>query len=221
VPAVEDKTAVKIALFMESEVTRYGVEGMLRSLPGVAGVTSCGSGEEAICAGADSYDLVVMPGTALAGMPRAPQGQGGLPPVRLLLLIGGGDAGGVPGWADPWVRALVDWSGLTPCFLAEAITDVMSGRFFVSPSLARRVLRPPRQLPEGPPGAPLTPREYQVLLLVAEGLSNKHVARRLEISEHGAKRLVSCVLAKLNCPNRTLAVVRAIERGLLPDPGTT
>lgn len=53
---------------------------------------------------------------------------------------------------------------------------------------------------------------------MAEGLSNKQAARRLQISEHGVKRLVGNVLAKLNCPNRTLAVVRAIEDGLLAGP---
>ncbi|MFK0156900.1 response regulator transcription factor [Streptomyces sp. NPDC090499] len=69
--------------------------------------------------------------------------------------------------------------------------------------------------PWGPAGATLTPRELQVLRLVAQGLSNKQVSRQLQISEHGVKQLVGNVLAKLNCPNRTLAVVRAMEDGLL------
>lgn len=191
---------------------------MLRSLPDVAGVTSYDSGTQAVWAGVDSYDLVVMPGTALAEVQGA-AGEGRPPAVRLLLLVDCADAGGVPEWADSCVHALVDWSGLTPAILGNAVADVVAGRFFVSPSLVLRALRPSaRRPPAGPPGALLTPREHQVLLLLAEGLSNKHLARRLEISEHGVKRLVSCVLAKLNCPNRTLAVVRAIEHGLLSDP---
>lgn len=71
----------------------------------------------------------------------------------------------------------------------------------------------------------LTPRERQALKLLADGLSNKQIARRLGISEHGAKRHVGNVLAKLNCPNRTVAVTVALNHGLLaeepahqPDP---
>ncbi|MGI5287809.1 response regulator transcription factor [Nonomuraea polychroma] len=59
----------------------------------------------------------------------------------------------------------------------------------------------------------LTPRERQVLELLVEGMSNKQIA--LRISQHGVKRLVSNVLAKLNCPNRTMAVRTAITDGIL------
>ncbi|MER5930848.1 response regulator transcription factor [Streptomyces sp. NPDC002054] len=61
----------------------------------------------------------------------------------------------------------------------------------------------------------LTARENEVLLLLAEGLSNKQIARRLQISSHGAKRLVASLLLKLGAPNRTSAVVTAIQAGLL------
>jgi two-component system, NarL family, nitrate/nitrite response regulator NarL len=66
------------------------------------------------------------------------------------------------------------------------------------------------------PCAHLTPRERQVLDLLVEGLSNKQIARRLHISQHGVKRLVSNVLAKLNCPNRTQAVAVALTTGIVP-----
>ncbi|MCI4066752.1 LuxR C-terminal-related transcriptional regulator [Micromonospora sp. R77] len=66
----------------------------------------------------------------------------------------------------------------------------------------------------------LTPRERQALKLLAEGLSNKQIARRLGISEHGAKRHVGNVLAKLNCPNRTVAVTVALNHGLLTEERT-
>ena len=55
----------------------------------------------------------------------------------------------------------------------------------------------------------------QALVLLAKGMSNKQIARRLNISEHGAKRHVANVLAKLNCPNRTLAVALALRHGLV------
>lgn len=60
----------------------------------------------------------------------------------------------------------------------------------------------------------MTPREQEVLALMVEGLSNKQIARRLTISEHGAKRHVANILAKLNSPNRTKAVAKALQYGL-------
>ncbi|QSQ21061.1 response regulator transcription factor [Pyxidicoccus parkwayensis] len=61
----------------------------------------------------------------------------------------------------------------------------------------------------------LTPREREVLALLAEGLSNKAIADRLSISEHTAKFHVNAVLAKLGVQRRTEAVVRAARMGLV------
>jgi DNA-binding NarL/FixJ family response regulator len=63
----------------------------------------------------------------------------------------------------------------------------------------------------------LTPRERQTLAFLVRGLSNKQIARRLTLSEHGAKRHVANVLAKLNSPNRTFAVTVALKEGLLEE----
>jgi two-component system nitrate/nitrite response regulator NarL len=61
----------------------------------------------------------------------------------------------------------------------------------------------------------LTPRETEVLNLVAEGLSNKLIAERLKISEHTAKFHVNAILNKFDAETRTEAVVLAARRGLL------
>ena len=61
----------------------------------------------------------------------------------------------------------------------------------------------------------LTPRELEVLGLVAEGLPNKAIARRLGISEHTVKFHVNAVLGKLGAQSRTEAVVRATRLGLI------
>jgi DNA-binding NarL/FixJ family response regulator len=62
---------------------------------------------------------------------------------------------------------------------------------------------------------PLTPRELEVLRLVAEGLPNKTIAARLNISEHTVKFHVNAVLGKLGAESRTEAVVRATRLGLI------
>jgi DNA-binding NarL/FixJ family response regulator len=60
-----------------------------------------------------------------------------------------------------------------------------------------------------------TPREREVLALVAEGLPNKTIALRLSISEHTVKFHLNAILSKLNAQSRTEAVVRATRLGLL------
>lgn len=62
---------------------------------------------------------------------------------------------------------------------------------------------------------PLTPREIQVLELLAEGLPNKAIAGRLRISDQTVKFHVSSIAGKLGAANRTDAVRRAVRRGLI------
>lgn len=67
-----------------------------------------------------------------------------------------------------------------------------------------------------PSDDPLTPREREVLQLLAAGLGNKEIAGRLAISDHTAKFHVSQILAKLNAASRAEAVSIAMRRGLVP-----
>jgi two-component system, NarL family, nitrate/nitrite response regulator NarL len=108
---------------------------------------------------------------------------------------------------------------LTSASLAATITRVTAGDTPMPAMLANRLLTRAREgsLKAAPVGSNLTPRERQVLELLVEGLSNKQIARRLYISQHGVKRLVSNVLAKLNCPNRTQAVAVALTDGILTE----
>lgn len=62
---------------------------------------------------------------------------------------------------------------------------------------------------------PLTPRELEVLTLLADGLSNRRIAKRLDISEHTVKFHVNALLLKLDADTRTAAVVKAARLGLL------
>jgi DNA-binding NarL/FixJ family response regulator len=67
----------------------------------------------------------------------------------------------------------------------------------------------------GAAGARLTPRELEVLAAMADGASNKAIARQLEISFHTAKFHVAAILAKLDADSRTEAVARAAQLGLV------
>ena len=76
------------------------------------------------------------------------------------------------------------------------------------------VLAEPQEV-DDPVVEPLTPRETEVLALVAEGLSNKAIADELGISDQTVKFHVSSIAGKLGAASRTDAVRRAVRRGLL------
>jgi DNA-binding NarL/FixJ family response regulator len=104
--------------------------------------------------------------------------------------------------------------------LFDAVRVVAAGDALLAPSVTRRLvsefarLRP--TLPPRPDALDeLTPRETEVLRLVAEGLSNSEIAVRLVVSEETVKTHVSRVLAKLALRDRTQAVVVAYESGLV------
>jgi DNA-binding NarL/FixJ family response regulator len=83
---------------------------------------------------------------------------------------------------------------------------------------ADAILLAPRPIPqddESPSPEPLTPREVEVLELVAEGLPNKAVAERLGISDQTVKFHLASIAGKLGAANRTDAVRRAVRRGLI------
>ncbi len=61
----------------------------------------------------------------------------------------------------------------------------------------------------------LTPREKEVLQLVAEGLTNKAIAQQLQISDHTVKFHINALMSKLNAQSRTEAVVKATRMGLI------
>jgi DNA-binding NarL/FixJ family response regulator len=98
--------------------------------------------------------------------------------------------------------------------LSAAARAVAEGLLVLDDSLAAVVLREP---PASPPelSEPLTPRELEVLQLLAQGLSNKAIGDRLGISEHTAKFHVNAILGKLGAQGRTDAVVRAARLGLI------
>ena len=101
----------------------------------------------------------------------------------------------------------------SPEALAAAIVALSYGLRVTDPALAGGSA----PAPPGP-GSPslLTPREQDVLRLLAEGLPNKGVASRLGVSEHTVKFHVNSIMGKLNAQSRTEAVTLATRLGLLP-----
>ncbi len=102
--------------------------------------------------------------------------------------------------------------------LRSAVRAVALGYTVLEPSLVRSVLPaagPAHTMPDSEVVEALTPRELQVLQLLATGLPNKGIAAQLGISEHTAKFHVSSLFAKLGSSSRAEAVATASRRGLL------
>lgn len=135
------------------------------------------------------------------------------PPIAVLLPDG-------ESAADAWLagaRGLLSRDA-APQAIAAALLALAEGLAVMEPDFGS-VLRPPHVLPvpgdTAPLAEPLTARELEVLRLLAEGLPNKTIAQRLNISEHTVKFHVNAILGKLGAASRTEAVVRATRLGLL------
>jgi DNA-binding NarL/FixJ family response regulator len=216
---------VRIVVADDHQVVRAGFAGLLGTQPDFAVVGTAGDGAEAvrICRELDP-DVVLMdvrmPGTdgieatrQLAGM------TDGGPRVLILTTFD----------LDEYVydALCAGASGfllkdVTAERLFEAVRVVAAGEALLAPTVTRRLISEFARLRPQAAAAPrtdglaaLTPRETEVLRLVAEGLSNPEIAARLVVTEETVKTHVSRVLAKLGLRDRTQAVVTAYESGLV------
>lgn len=98
--------------------------------------------------------------------------------------------------------------------LVRAVREVAAGRAWLHPQAQRQMLDWMRKPPS--PIDTLTARERSVLALLAEGMSNKLIARRLELTEGTVKGYVSQVLDKLGVADRTQAALLAHKEGMAP-----
>jgi len=105
----------------------------------------------------------------------------------------------------------------------STLQSVADGQLAIDPQLLREALTSAAEIPEiGTPrqradAYSVTPREHQVLRLVAEGLTNKEIGARLTISEDTVKKHVQNLIWKLRAADRTQAAIMAYRLGLLED----
>jgi DNA-binding NarL/FixJ family response regulator len=107
--------------------------------------------------------------------------------------------------------------------LVDAIRTIAAGDALIAPAITKRLVAEfaarPLSLERPPELADLTPRELEVLTLIAQGLSNREIAQHLVVGEATVKTHVTRILAKLRLRDRVQAVVLAYESGLVT-PGT-
>ena len=101
--------------------------------------------------------------------------------------------------------------------IVAGVRAVAEGEAMMSPRIAGRLVARLREADATPAldGSELTTREREVLELLARGLDNAEIARRLDLSQHTVKNYVSSILVKLQVENRIQAAVRAVRGGML------
>ena len=134
-------------------------------------------------------------------------------PGTALVMIGADPATDGPGLSGAPVAYLP--SDVDAAALAAAVRAAATGLIVLDPTVAGAT-GIHTHARTGENAEALTARESEVLLLVAEGLPNKAIARELGISEHTAKFHVGSLLGKLGAASRTEAVTLATRRGILP-----
>ena len=230
---------IRVLLVDDQELVRTGLRGILRGAFGFDVVGECADGREVSAAVAALRPDVVLMDVRMPVMDGieatrqlAGSGPEGSPGPRILILttfdldryVYDALCAGASGFL------LKD---VTAERLFEAVRVIAAGEALLAPAVTRRLiseftrLRPRPEAPVTGALATLTPRETQVLRLVAEGLSNPEIAARLVVTEETVKSHVSRMLAKLGLRDRTQAVVTAYELGLVvpgsrdsgPSPG--
>jgi DNA-binding NarL/FixJ family response regulator len=214
---------IKVVVVDDQEIVRAGFAALLATQPDFAVVGTAADGEEAVRVCRESQPHVVLMDVrmpVLDGIEATRQvvSDGARSPKVIVLTtfdldeyvydaLGAGATGFL----------LKDVTAET---LFDAVRVVAEGDALLAPAVTRRLvsefarLRP--SLPQTPEALEeLTPRETEVLRLVAEGLSNGEIAGRLVVSEETVKTHVSRVLSKLDLRDRTQAVVLAYECGLV------
>ncbi len=213
---------VRIVVADDHQVVREGFAGMLDTQPDFTVVGTASDGAEAvrICRQL-SPDIVLMdvrmPG--MDGIEAARQLAGeGRPRILILTTFD------LDEYVYDALRAGASGfllKDVTAERLFDAVRVIAAGDALLAPAVTRRLIsefaRQRRQpdVPSETALAALTPRETQVLRLVAEGMSNPEIAARLVVTEETVKTHVSRVLSKLGLRDRTQAVVSAYESGLV------
>lgn len=206
-----DASPVRLALVAEDPLARGALSRALSEQGSGLVVVSSGTLAEVESSRSDAAPDVVLWDVGLH--PSEPGGRLDAPDLGAPVLALVPDESAGEGALSAGARGLL-FRDVAPATLLAALRAVARGLSVFEPALsAVRTTARNASSTASPEG--LTPREREVLALLAEGLSNKAIANRLDISEHTAKFHVNAVLAKLGVQRRTEAVVLAARMGLV------
>ncbi|NMO53366.1 response regulator transcription factor [Actinoplanes sp. TBRC 11911] len=211
---VTDK--VDVALLVDTEVLLRGLESLLAQIPNVRVVARFVDVPLAWPPHDANTRLVI---TTVRSWPLLGHHHGMTGPDRPRVLLVGDDLSSddISGHGELPCDGVLLLADATVTTLGDVLRQVVAGAMPMPAPLTRQLLTTGPARARHTNGRPvaLTPRESEMLSLLARGLSNKQIAKTLGISTHGVKRLVGTVLLKLGAPNRTTAVITAMTEGLV------
>ncbi|NNG36480.1 response regulator [Nakamurella aerolata] len=204
---------IRVLLADDHPVVRAGLRAVLETEPGIEVVGEVGTAEDAVArAAVGGIDVVLMDlqfgagssgAEATARITADPSG-----PKVVVVTTYDTDADTLPAIEAGASGYLL--KDAAPEELIAAVRTAAGGGTALAPSVAGRLLHRMRQ-----PATALTNRETEVLTLVADGLSNQAIARRLFLTEGTVKSHLVRIFAKLGVDSRTAAVAAASKQGLL------
>lgn len=207
--------ALRVMVVDDEELLRSGVSEILSVAPDLRVVAACRGGEAVETAREQRPDVVLldirMPDVdglsvlrGLLALPRAPQ-------VAMLTTF---DTDAYLGTALRRGAAGFLLKDTSPADLISAVRALGTGSGCLSLPMVRRLRELGTPAPAGPELATLSPREREILALLADGLSNAEIGTRLHLSMGTVKDHVRALLAKLSVDNRVQAAVLAARSGL-------
>ncbi len=210
-----EEQQIRVIIVDDHAVVRSGLAAFLLAFDDLQLVAEAGGGEEAVrFCGHEDVDVVlmdlVMPGMDGAEATRAIRAE--CPGVQVIALTSFKEE-------DLIQRALQAGAisyllkNVTADELAEAIRAAHAGRSTLAPEATAALIHAATQPAEM--DYELTPREYDVLALMIEGLSNPEIAEKLVVSRSTVKFHVSSILSKLSVNSRTEAVALALKKNLV------
>jgi NarL family two-component system response regulator LiaR len=204
---------IRVLLVDDHAVVREGLRAFLQLQPDIEVVGEADGGETALAVAARVepdvvlMDLLMPDGDGIAAIRGLRAAQ---PQAKVLVLSSYVDDAQVFSAIQAGAGGY-QLKDIQPEALADAIRDVHAGRPALHPEAQGRLMHRAAD----PPGSRLTPRERDVLKLLADGFPNKEIARRLFVSEKTVKTHVSSILQKLGVKDRTQAALAAVRQRLL------
>jgi DNA-binding NarL/FixJ family response regulator len=219
--------SIKIVIVEDHEFTRIGLKMFLEKVPDFAVIGEASDGKEAVDEVLRLQPRVVLMDIGLPtidGIEATRQIKKTLPDVKIIMLTSHN--------SDEDIFAALSANANGYCLknvasnqLESVIRTVAEGAAWLDPGIANRVLcafaSPEKQPVVGRApraksvDAPLSPRETEVLRLVAAGLSNQQIAERLDLGLETIKTHIRHIMEKLTVSDRTQAAVKAMKQGLV------
>jgi NarL family two-component system response regulator LiaR len=209
---------IRVLIVDDHTIVRKGIRALLAEIAGIEVVGEAADGQAAIAQAERLCPDVILMDLAmprLDGIEATCQIKASQPESRILVMTSfATDDKVLPAIKAGALGYLLKESA--PEDLVQAIHQIHRGESSLHPTIARKVLQEITHPADRPPTPnPLTRREAEVLLLVAQGLSNQDIAGKLHISDPTVRSHVSNIMSKLHLATRIQAALYALREGLV------